>query len=289
MLLDSKADILLYGNAERALVELTHGLAQGKTIEDMRHLRGTAVAAKGVPAGWYQIDSTEVDMPGQITQEPDPYQDTTQTPDCKLNDEPAAEPDAPQAIKFIPRTTKLPRDKTVIRLPSYEQVKSDPVLYSHASRVLHLESNPGNARALIQQHGNRYVWINPPPIPLETPEMDGVRGCPISGFRTLSMATPDFTAYDMIKFGVNIMRGCFGGCTFCSITEHEGRIIQNRSEQSILKEVEAIRDTTPGFHRNHLGFGWPDRQRNPREELPQVVLYLSGHLRELAYRSDAAG
>ena len=158
----------------------------------MRHLRGTAVAAKGVPAGWYQIDSTEVDMPGQITQEPDPYQDTTQTPDCKLNDEPAAEPDAPQAIKFIPRTTKLPRDKTVIRLPSYEQVKSDPVLYSHASRVLHLESNPGNARALIQQHGNRYVWINPPPIPLETPEMDGVFELPYQRVPHPSMATPKF-------------------------------------------------------------------------------------------------
>ena len=257
VLLDSKADILLYGNAERALVELTHGLAQGKTIEDMRHLRGTAVAAKGVPAGWYQIDSTEVDMPGQITQEPDPYQDTTQTPDCKLNDEPPSEPDAPQAIKFIPRTTKLPRDKTVIRLPSYEQVKSDPVLYSHASRVLHLESNPGNARALIQQHGNRYVWINPPPIPLETPEMDGVFELPYQRVPHPVYGDAKIPAYDMIKFSVNIMRGCFGGCTFCSITEHEGRIIQNRSEQSILKEVEAIRDTTPGFTGTISDLGGP--------------------------------
>ena len=256
VLLDSKADILLYGNAERALVELTHGLANGKTIDDMRHLRGTAVPAKGIPAGWYQVDSSEVDMPGQITQEPDPYQDTTQTPDCKINDEvPPA--DAPQAIKFVPRTQKIPREKTVIRLPSYEQVKSDPVLYSHASRVLHLESNPGNARALIQQHGKRYVWINPPPIPLETPEMDGVFELPYQRVPHPVYGDAKIPAYDMIKFSVNIMRGCFGGCTFCSITEHEGRIIQNRSEKSILNEIEAIRDTTPGFTGTISDLGGP--------------------------------
>lgn len=256
VLLDSKADILLYGNAERALVELTHGLANGKTIDDMRHLRGTAVPAKGIPAGWYQVDSSEVDMPGQITQEPDPYQDTTQTPDCKINDEvPPA--DAPQAIKFVPRTQKIPREKTVIRLPSYEQVKTDPVLYSHASRVLHLESNPGNARALIQQHGKRYVWINPPPIPLETPEMDGVFELPYQRVPHPVYGDAKIPAYDMIKFSVNIMRGCFGGCTFCSITEHEGRIIQNRSEKSILNEIEAIRDTTPGFTGTISDLGGP--------------------------------
>ena len=257
VLLDSKADILLYGNAERALVELTHGLANGKTIDDMRHLRGTAVPAKGIPAGWYQIDSTEVDLPGKITQEPDPYQDTTQTPDCKLNDDEPATPPGEQAIKFIPRTQKIPRDQTVVRLPSYEQVKADPVLYSHASRVLHLESNPGNARALIQQHGNRYVWINPPPIPLETPEMDGVFELPYQRVPHPVYGDAKIPAYDMIKFSVNIMRGCFGGCTFCSITEHEGRIIQNRSEKSILNEIEAIRDTTPGFTGTISDLGGP--------------------------------
>ena len=257
VLLDSKADILLYGNAERALVELTHGLAGGKTIDDMRHLRGTAVPAKGIPAGWYQVDSSEVDLPGKITQEPDPYQDTTQTPDCQLNDEAPSEPAAEQAIKFIPRTQKIPREQTVIRLPSYEQVKADPVLYSHASRVLHLESNPGNARALIQQHGQRYVWINPPPIPLETPEMDGVFELPYQRVPHPIYGDAKIPAYDMIKFSVNIMRGCFGGCTFCSITEHEGRIIQNRSEKSILNEIEAIRDTTPGFTGTISDLGGP--------------------------------
>jgi uncharacterized radical SAM protein YgiQ len=148
-----------------------------------------------------------------------------------------------------------PRDRTVIRLPSYEQVKSDAVLYAHANRVLHLETNPGNARALVQAHGDRDVWLNPPPIPLTTAEMDHVFGLPYA--RSPHPAYADekgshdgatkIPAWEMIRFSVNIMRGCFGGCTFCSITEHEGRIIQSRSEDSVIREIEEIRDKVPGF------------------------------------------
>ncbi|MDB5749836.1 MAG: Radical N-terminal domain protein, partial [Ramlibacter sp.] len=153
------------------------------------------------------------------------------------------------------RTRPPPRDRTVIRLPSYEQVKSDPVLYAHANRVLHLETNPGNARALVQAHGERDVWLTPPPIPLTTAEMDYVFGLPYA--RSPHPAYADekgghdgatkIPAWEMIRFSVNIMRGCFGGCTFCSITEHEGRIIQSRSEESIIQEVEDIRDKVAGF------------------------------------------
>jgi len=157
------------------------------------------------------------------------------------------------------RVMMPPRDKTVIRLPAYEQVKSDPVLYAHANRVLHLETNPGNARALVQRHGQgataRDVWINPPPIPLTTAEMDHVFDLPYA--RSPHPAYADDTgghdgptkipAWEMIRFSVNIMRGCFGGCTFCSITEHEGRIIQSRSEDSIIREIEDIRDKVAGF------------------------------------------
>ena len=152
-----------------------------------------------------------------------------------------------------------PRDKTVVRLPSYEAVKDDPVLYAHANRVLHLETNPGNARALVQQHGSgttsQDVWITPPPIPLTTAEMDLVFDLPYARSPHPSYADAagkhdgetKIPAWEMIRFSVNIMRGCFGGCTFCSITEHEGRIIQSRSEDSIIKEVEAIRDSVVGF------------------------------------------
>jgi uncharacterized radical SAM protein YgiQ len=143
----------------------------------------------------------------------------------------------------------------VIRLPTYEAVKDDPVLYAHASRVMHAETNPGNALPLVQQHGTRLVWINPPPIPLTTMEMDGVFDLPYSRLPHSSYGKANVPAFEMIQHSVNIMRGCFGGCTFCSITEHEGRIIQSRSEDSIIREIEAIRDTSPAFtgHISDLG------------------------------------
>jgi uncharacterized radical SAM protein YgiQ len=135
----------------------------------------------------------------------------------------------------------------VVRLPSYEAVNEDKILYAHASRAFHKETNPGNARPIIQAHGDRLVWMNPPPVPLTTKEMDRVFELPYSRLPHPAYGRAKFPAYEMIRFSVNIMRGCFGGCTFCSITEHEGRIIQSRSEQSILDEIEIIRDKTPGF------------------------------------------
>ena len=235
VLLDAKADLLVYGNAERALVEIAHRAAAGEHPKAMHDLRGTAFIGKGVPEGWLEIDSTELDRPGPVEPHPDPYavRPTGATPGV-----------APTVHSRPPRRD---RAKTVIRLPAYEQVKSDPVLYAHASRLLHLETNPGNARALIQRHGDRDVWLNPPPIPLTTPELDAVFDLPYTRVPHPSYGGARIPAYEMIRFSVNIMRGCFGGCTFCSITEHEGRIIQSRSEGSILREIEEIRDRTPGF------------------------------------------
>ncbi|MBK8120908.1 MAG: YgiQ family radical SAM protein [Sulfuritalea sp.] len=159
-------------------------------------------------------------------------------------------------VRVVSRAERLGQKKharahTAIRLPSYEEVRDDPVLYAHASRVFHLESNPGNARALIQAHGEgaarRDLWLNPPPISLSTAEMDHVFGLPYARAPHPAYGEARIPAWEMIRFSINIMRGCFGGCTFCSITEHEGRIIQSRSEASILREVEEIRDKTPGF------------------------------------------
>jgi uncharacterized radical SAM protein YgiQ len=121
------------------------------------------------------------------------------------------------------------------------------VLYAHASRILHLESNPGNARALTQRHGAVDVWLNPPPLPLSTAEMDWVYERPYARAPHPFYGKANIPAYKMIRFSVAIQRGCFGGCTFCSITEHEGRIIQSRSESSVLREIETVRDTVPGF------------------------------------------
>ncbi|MEI6468899.1 MAG: YgiQ family radical SAM protein [Betaproteobacteria bacterium] len=259
ILIDAKADILLYGNAERALVEISHRLARGEKIRDIQDVRGTAFVRRKPATDFLEIDSTQVDAPGKIDPPVNPYlmpdeQAAAQGESCaKANpDETSQKPSSTQVVQIHLSTKKrLDRDRTVIRLPSYEAVKRDAVLYAHASRILHLETNPGNARALVQQHGigpsTRDVWLTPPPIPLTTEEMDFVFDQPYARAPHPSYGDAKIPAWEMIRFSVNIMRGCFGGCTFCSITEHEGRIIQNRSANSIIKEIEDIRDKVPGF------------------------------------------
>ena len=338
VVIDSKCDLLLYGNAERAVVEVAHRLAAKEPIASMTDIRGTAFLRRSgdeSAQGWFEIDSTSVDEPGRVEAHVNPYMMISdvakeQGATCAREDEAAevaAQAEAASGLlplpggecrsevaakplRFVPNPSlslkmnagsphpnllpkvegtiqvahslllplpmgeargegspnpssgKIkvpPRDRSVIRLPSYEQVKSDAVLYAHANRVLHLETNPGNARALVQAHGEgataRDVWINPPPIPLTTAEMDHVFDLPYARSPHPSYADDNgshdhatkIPAWEMIRFSVNIMRGCFGGCTFCSITEHEGRIIQSRSEDSVIREIEAIRDTVKGF------------------------------------------
>ena len=250
VLVDAKADMLLYGNAERAIVELSHRLAGGEPIDGITDLRGSAFVRKTLPVDWTLIDSTSVDEPGPIDTHPDPYASAPGTGDTGPLDRTSkdlADNPGPQVVTLHHRPRDLDRQKTAVRIPGFESVRDDPVLYAHASRVLHLESNPGNARSLVQRHGNRDVWINPPPIPLRTPELDKVFELPYQRVPHPAYSDAKIPAYEMIRFSVNIMRGCFGGCSFCSITEHEGRIIQNRSEQSILREIGNIRDHTPGF------------------------------------------
>ncbi|HMM47511.1 MAG TPA: YgiQ family radical SAM protein [Thiobacillaceae bacterium] len=248
VLADSKADLLIFGNAERALLDLTHRLARGEKIGTIRDLRGTGFM---VPRDWkpddtwIEVPSTELDTPGAIDAHVDPYAMTSEGP-------PARAPEDAVPVRIVPKAERLAarhalRARTVIRLPDYEQVKNNPILYAHASRVFHLESNPGNARALRQAHGERDVWLNPPPIPLATPELDAVYDLPYARAPHPSYGDARIPAWEMIRFSINIMRGCFGGCTFCSITEHEGRIVQSRSEDSVIREIEAIRDKTPGF------------------------------------------
>jgi len=315
IVVDAKCDLLLYGNAERALVEVAHRLAAREPIEAITDVRGTAFVRRtddDSRLGWIEINSTSVDEPGRIESHINPYQTTSeqaagQGSSC-AKEEAAADQSTADSVAVSPEDIRAkaqfflnssdkpeasastqpltfyanpalpsgsgkvkppPRDRSVIRLPSYEQVKADPVLYAHASRVLHLETNPGNARALVQAHGEgvtaRDVWINPPPIPLTTAEMDYVFDLPYARAPHPSYADENgshdgatkIPAWEMIRFSVNIMRGCFGGCTFCSITEHEGRIIQSRSEDSIIKEIEDIRDKVKGFTGTISDLGGP--------------------------------
>ncbi|HNP63177.1 MAG TPA: YgiQ family radical SAM protein [Woeseiaceae bacterium] len=245
ILLDASADILVYGNAERAIVELSHRIARGERVEEIIDVRGTAFIREDEPEGWWEIDSTRIDRPGRVDQIVSPYVNTQESKACATQQEEGPKTDG-NVLRFVPDARRN-RSRTVIRLPSFDKVRNDAVLYAHANRVLHLETNPGNARALVQAHGDRDLWLNPPALPLSTAEMDYVFGMPFTRVPHTAYGDARIPAYEMIRFSVNIMRGCFGGCTFCSITEHEGRVIQNRSEESILEEVEKIRDTVPGF------------------------------------------
>jgi len=303
MVVDAKCDLLLYGNAERALIEIAHRLARREPVERITDVRGTAfIRRPGDPSteGWFELDSTEVDQPGPVEAHINPYQTTSeqaasQGGSCGAQSTTVSIADGAlpagvagqngseksglegntKPLTFVPNPAleakrKRPAaERTVIRLPSYEQVRSDAVLYAHASRVLHLETNPGNARALVQAHGEgstaRDVWINPPPVPLTTPEMDFIFDLPYARSPHPRYADENgrhdgatkIPAWEMIRFSINIMRGCFGGCTFCSITEHEGRIIQSRSEDSIIREIEDVRDKVQGFTGTISDLGGP--------------------------------
>jgi uncharacterized radical SAM protein YgiQ len=256
VLLDANADVLVYGNGERQVVEVAQRIARGEAVHAITDVRGTAFRLRAPREGFVEIDSQDVDTPGPVTPPTDPYADTRApgcAPGASDTDTSRAQPgsgapDAPRAlVPLRRRIVRHPRDKTVIRMPSFEAVRRDKVLYAHASRILHLESNAHNARALVQRHGALDVWVNPPPLPLTSPEMDRVYELPYRRVPHPSYAGRPLPAYEMIRFSITIQRGCFGGCTFCSITEHEGRIIQNRSEDSVIAEIERVRDTVPGF------------------------------------------
>jgi len=211
ILLDAKADLLVFGNGERQIVEIAHRLAAREPPGALTDIRGTAFVK---PAGWHPDGFAEIDA---------------RSPDAR-GFPPGSRPGA-----------------EVVRLPSCEAVTRSPLLYAHASRWLHLESNPGNARPLVQRHGDRDVWLNPPALPLAPADLDAVYELPFSRQPHPAYGSSPPPAFEMIKCSVSIMRGCFGGCSFCSLTLHEGRIVQSRSEASILREIAAVRDRTPGF------------------------------------------
>jgi uncharacterized radical SAM protein YgiQ len=244
ILLDARADLLVFGNGERQIVEIAHRLAAGEKPHEITDIRGTAFLGSAASDGWTEIDSTHLDAPGPVDKHPDPYAVEAEIAAAARNS--ALEPGV-NVVRFTRRVPTADRARSYIRLPSYEQVRDDAVLYAHASRILHMESNPGNARALVQRHGASDVWLNPPPVPLTMAEMDRIYELPYARRPHPRYAGAKIPAYDMIRFSVTIQRGCFGGCTFCSITEHEGRIIQSRSEDSVLREIETIRDSVPGF------------------------------------------
>ena len=200
ILLDSKADLVVFGMGERTVLEIARGLAAGKTMKDLRDTRGVA----------YRLGASEP---------------------------PPAGPDT-------------------LELPAYESVTADPLAFCEMTRISHLETNPHNARRLVQRHGREAVVVNPPALPLEQPEMDQVYGLPFTRRPHPSYGAARIPAFEVVEHSVQIMRGCFGGCTFCSITAHEGRIIQSRSQESVITEIKLLA-AQPGFKGTVSDIGGP--------------------------------
>jgi uncharacterized radical SAM protein YgiQ len=191
ILLDSKADLLVYGMGEKTIVEIARRLAAGETVKDLRDLRGVAYVLGANDASRLRF---------------------------------SAKPQA--AENYLP-------------LPSFEEVKSDKNAFVEATRLIHINTNPHNAQTLVQFHEREAIVVNPPALPLSDAEMDHIYDLPYTR-RPHPSYTEPIPAYEMIKDSVTLMRGCFGGCTFCSITAHQGRIIQSRSQDSVLREVRKL-------------------------------------------------
>jgi uncharacterized radical SAM protein YgiQ len=193
ILLDSKADLLVYGMGETVIVEIARRLAAGETVRDLRDIRGVAYALGA-------RESAEL---------------------LRL-----IEANEPQAADYLP-------------LPSYGAVKSDKQWFATATRLIHVNTNPYNAKRLVQFHERQAVVVNPPALPVSEAEMDHIYDLPYTR-RPHPAYTEPIPAFEMIKDSVTIMRGCFGGCTFCSITAHQGRVMQSRSQESVLREVRKM-------------------------------------------------
>ncbi len=201
ILLDAKADLLVFGMGERPVWEVADRLQRGERIEQIRDVRGTAFIVNDAEMKRHEADPA-----------------------------------------------RMVADRKTVVLPSYEQVVADKRAFALMSRAFQLETNPGNARPLAQRHGQRGVYFNPPAFPLEDGAGSGGGAIAMDELYDLPFArvphpmyTEGIPGYETVKHSLVLMRGCFGGCTFCSITEHEGRVIQNRSAESVLREIRALR------------------------------------------------
>lgn len=217
ILLDSKADLVGYGMGETGIVEIADRLAKGQTMKDLRNMRGVAYTL-GASENVFAKDARFSQLSKTLIIEPTANVVYTQVPL------------APHGIEII---------------PSFEKVQSDKMAFVEATRSIHLNTNPFNAKTLIQLHDQRAVVVNPPALPLSESQMDAIYGLPYTR-RPHPSYTDSIPAFEMIKDSISIMRGCFGGCTFCSITAHQGRIIQSRSKNSILEEIKS-RQTDADF------------------------------------------
>jgi len=243
ILVSSKADLLVYGMGERPIVEIATRLDQGAPARDLRDMRGVC----------YLLGKKEA------------------VPDLSRRSS------DPSAIAPLGAKAEGAKADDALELPSFEEVKRDKTKFAKATRLHHRETNPLNARRLRQRHGDRVLVHNAPTLPLTQAELDAAYDLPYRR-RPHPRYEEPVPAYTMIKDSVTIMRGCFGGCTFCSITMHEGRTIQSRSERSILSEVERIA-SDEGFKGTISDLGGPTanmyRMRCTKPEVEKICRRLS--------------
>jgi uncharacterized radical SAM protein YgiQ len=190
IMLDAKADLVVFGMGEHQIVTIARRLAAGETVRDLRDMRGVAYA-------------------------------------MGANESQTSFGDA-------------------IVLPSYEEVKADKHRFARATKIIHQETNPLNAKRLVQYHDRQAIVCNPPPLPISQQDMDRIYGLPYTRKPHPMYHGMQIPAFEVVKDSVTLMRGCFGGCTFCSITAHQGRIIQSRSADSVLDELRKM-GREPGF------------------------------------------
>jgi uncharacterized radical SAM protein YgiQ len=230
ILLDCKADLLVYGMGEHPIVEIARRLAAGAGVRDLRDLRGVAyvLGARETPPA---------ERVGELAWRPclkSNGTDGTDGTDRPLPSHPSHPSHPSLSIGNGPHV-----DSTVCLLPSFEEVSRDRMAFVEATRLIHINTNPLNAKTLVQYHDRQAVVVNPPTLPLSEQEMDRVYDLPYTR-RPHPRYTEPIPAFEMIKDSVTLMRGCFGGCTFCSITAHQGRIMQSRSEESVLGELRKM-------------------------------------------------
>ena len=211
ILLDAKPDLLVFGMGERPLVEIVRRLAAGESLRQLRDIRGVA----------YRLGASETnDECGMMNDQ------------CKSPQFDSVGSSSIHHSSFIIHHS--------VTLPTFEEVANDKAAFAAMTRMIHEETNPYNARPLVQHHGREAVVVNPPAWPLSQQEIDRIYGLPFTRRPHPSYGRRRIPAFEVVKDSIQIMRGCFGGCAFCSITVHEGRIIQSRSEASILAEIERM-------------------------------------------------
>lgn len=248
IILDAKADLLVYGMGERAIVEMMHRLAAGEPVEQLRDIRGVVYrlgANERLPPARYsplrRLCPCGADC--QPVQGDRADETPDHTPEAHAQ---SAEAHAGQAADAAAQPcdsgncqARADSAETVL-LPSFEEVVADKLAFARMTRLAHLQTNPYNARRLVQYHGRQAVVVNPPQFPLAQAEMDRIYGQPFTRRPDPSYGRESIPAYEVVKNSVQIVRGCFGGCTFCSLAAHEGRIVQSRSPASVLAEVRRL-------------------------------------------------